>query len=426
MERKRIVIPTERKRIVIPTERSDEGPLHQEDHDWNGEKIRRQARLRSPSLEMTIDSSSPPLLLSPYVRLRIAIVLTALFVAAPAVAQSPDAALTGIVRDEAGEPLENAIVGLDAGPDALSARTNGQGRFRFARVAAGTHTLRVVWIGYAPETRTVDMGDSRVDVVITLHHVETVLPEVAIRGHRTGIDGAVFSTSELKPLGGAIVRVAGQRITDTTGSDGRFTLTDIRDGPTVVLVSKDNYITTFHTVDVEPDSILQLGFVLDSIHSNAQKRQAIMLREFEERSQWNRNSAVVVPGGPIFDDVLAYDIFDDVRAVLNRHPALLAKNLRVGAPCWFVLRAPPFDPNEEVDLFRIEAVEVYGNGADYTGTLKSRLPPGGQADCADDAIRTAVLERGVNRARLGRLPPEPVIGTGNVGVVVIWLKSFGK
>jgi uncharacterized protein DUF4255/carboxypeptidase family protein len=84
--------------------------------------------------------------------------------------QGPDQdnvlAIGGRVLSGPGSGIEAALVDVtDAG---LSTTTDSDGRFSFSRVPAGTHTFRVVAVGFVPETQTVVVPGRPEDYEITL------------------------------------------------------------------------------------------------------------------------------------------------------------------------------------------------------------------------------------------------------------------
>jgi iron complex outermembrane receptor protein len=92
-----------------------------------------------------------------YRSLRHTALLVAAVAATPAAARA-QATLSGRVSDSAGRPLAGATV-LVAELD-RSARTDSAGAFRLTELPRGTYTVVARVIGYAPETRTVDVAGS--------------------------------------------------------------------------------------------------------------------------------------------------------------------------------------------------------------------------------------------------------------------------
>lgn len=92
-----------------------------------------------------------------------------LVVALAAIASSPQtmlaqprpASITGVVRDEGGQPLPGAVVVVDGTPH--EAVTDAEGRFHLPSIGSGTRTIRVRLSGFAPAEQTIELaaGDSR-------------------------------------------------------------------------------------------------------------------------------------------------------------------------------------------------------------------------------------------------------------------------
>ncbi|HMG36482.1 MAG TPA: Pvc16 family protein [Blastocatellia bacterium] len=75
-------------------------------------------------------------------------------------------AIGGRILKGPGAGIEGALVDLtDAG---LSATTDSDGRFSFPRVLAGTHTFRVVAVGFVPKTQSIVVPGRPEDYEITL------------------------------------------------------------------------------------------------------------------------------------------------------------------------------------------------------------------------------------------------------------------
>ena len=90
---------------------------------------------------------------------------------------------TGLVRDSSGAPRAGARVTVDGAPGA-EATTGADGRFRLAGVPAGTQTLVVRAVGYAPQAVSVGLRTAAPEPVeVTLRRVVR-LAEVGVRAAR--------------------------------------------------------------------------------------------------------------------------------------------------------------------------------------------------------------------------------------------------
>src|SRR5688572_6017405 len=86
----------------------------------------------------------------------------------PAIALAQDSAGTvrGIVRNETGRAVEYALVSLDPAGANRQTRTDRDGQFSFLGVTPGARAIRVAFIGYRPNDRTVQVSRGVVDVEI--------------------------------------------------------------------------------------------------------------------------------------------------------------------------------------------------------------------------------------------------------------------
>jgi len=116
------------------------------------------------------------------------------------------AVISGRVVDSAsGRPLPNAQIGVVGTP--LGAVTNDAGRYTIVGVPAGAHTLRVILIGYAPQTRAVTVADGQslgVDFALRTQAVQLETVVSVGYGTRTSreVTGAVtaVNTDKLETL----------------------------------------------------------------------------------------------------------------------------------------------------------------------------------------------------------------------------------
>ena len=133
--------------------------------------------------------------------MRVATLLIGCLLIAPVLlAQGTQSAVSGVVRDELGRPLLEALVVIDADSNPLRARTDAEGRFRIAGVSVGRHEIRVVRIGYAPHSRVIDVGPDGLELTIEMRSVPIPLDTVAVRVSRLGLHGLVATRGmELMP-----------------------------------------------------------------------------------------------------------------------------------------------------------------------------------------------------------------------------------
>jgi hypothetical protein len=100
-------------------------------------------------------------------------------------AVAPVARIAGVVIDQAGAPLKDAIVVLDS---VRYRQTDARGRFRFDSLAPGTHRLQVRSIGYSPVAAVLRLAAGTADAVIRLKSGAHLLPEVVVKARDPRLD----------------------------------------------------------------------------------------------------------------------------------------------------------------------------------------------------------------------------------------------
>jgi len=184
----------------------------------------------------------------------IALCVATLFPAFPAAAQT--ATVTGSIADSTGEALPSAAIRVD--DTSLHAISNATGAFRIEGVPAGTHTLRVVLIGYKPSSREVTAGAgdtlnvdftlSRAPILIAPTEVlvgsraphtaadELAVPVDVYTSEKIVKQGASETTQILQSLSPSI-NFPRQSVTDATDVVRPFTLRGLSPDHTLVLVN---------------------------------------------------------------------------------------------------------------------------------------------------------------------------------------------
>jgi TonB-dependent starch-binding outer membrane protein SusC len=114
------------------------------------------------------------------------------------------AVVTGTVSDSAsGRPLANAqvvVVGTN-----LGALTNAAGRYTITGVPAGTHTVRVILIGFGPQTRSVTVADG-----------QSATADFALRAQALQLSAVVsvgYGTRTAREVTGAVSAVDTEKLT---------------------------------------------------------------------------------------------------------------------------------------------------------------------------------------------------------------------
>lgn len=322
----------------------------------------------------------------PLCALRVALIVVA--IARPVEGQRI-ATLSGTVTNEAWRPLEQALVTLDPQGANRQARTDRQGRFSFLGVPAGSHTLRVTWVGFAPETRQVDVATDDVIVDVTLRRL-TYLDTVAVTAKRTGLYGSVISRDSLLPVPNARVEILGARKTDSTGSSGTFNFPELKAGSYLVHVKHPLFESRNFSVVVPVDGATELDMVVDRGRVSRDQHMEMLYREMDSRVTFRGINSAFVPV-----ELLKGREGMSLDKSLPFAPEVAKKALFMASDlCLFVDGiARPGMNLSDFAAADIESVELYGargrttmsfsgpstrrnyGQADPTGSLTSRWPP---------------------------------------------------
>lgn len=339
-----------------------------------------------------------------------------------AAAQTPGI-LSGVVRDAQQRPIENALVALDPNTDNQRVtRTDSTGRFRFDRVARGAHELAIAWIGYRTVVRMIEMPDAGLELEIALEQNITAMDTLRVAARRTGIFGTVIARDGFRPLGGAEVQVIGINATRRTGNDGQFELGQVGPGSHVVYVKRNGYLSRMLSVVVPRDSAVELALVLDASSAEADRRYAQFLGEFDRRRRWMTGGNATLVSRHELAGRSGLTLWD----ALRYSESFLVKGLVLDDQACIYMDGQFMSgmTAKDIGMDQIEAVEVYGTGADYTNTVTQRhnnaprrLPPGamcGNSPPRDLSDATPMEQRVLDPRRGPRANP------ARVEAIVIW------
>jgi iron complex outermembrane receptor protein len=107
-----------------------------------------------------------------------------------AFANALQAQVSGRVVDDTGTPLPGATVQLI--PDSLIRITGLDGEFSFPQPPTGRHTLRISYIGYEPQRRQIQVGQSPMEVpIVVLKQGEELLETVIVTEEHAKQEGAL-------------------------------------------------------------------------------------------------------------------------------------------------------------------------------------------------------------------------------------------
>lgn len=243
--------------------------------------------------------------------------LLATVLSASAIQGQGTAVVSGVVRDETGAPVREVLVVVD--PDSLSlrTRTSVDGSYRIV-VPAGSYEVRVVRIGYKPQSHRISVTGPAVELNITLTSVAIPLSTIAVRVSRPGLHGLVVTRGiellphDPRPLSDATIEVLNEPHRIKSGSDGRFSIPELAVGSHTILVTLDRYVTRLAPVTIPPDGGIELTFTLDSLYAEYQFRDQEQMRGIRWRMTRANSPAAFVsaheidPQAPSLLDALRY------------------------------------------------------------------------------------------------------------------------
>lgn len=279
-------------------------------------------------------------------------------------AQGAEGTVSGTVRDEAGRPVQQALVVLDVEVNARRTRTDAEGRFRFVRVGGGTHQLEVVRLGLAPFRSRIEVTPDGVELAIEMRRIPIQLDTVSVRVTRTGLYGLVATRGmellphDPRPLARAVVEILDTPHRVTTGADGRFAVESLAEGSYAVLVRLDRYASRMVSVYVPPDGGVDVTIVLDSAVAEYQRRDDNNLREISRRLREATN-----PSALVGLHELAAPEGTTLKDALRLAPSALSRGLLVkdDVTCIYVNGEPrPGMVASDILASDVQAVELYG------------------------------------------------------------------
>jgi carboxypeptidase family protein len=313
--------------------------------------------------------------------------------------------IRGRVTNEVGASLADALVVLDPAAGNMGVRTGLDGLFHFDRVRTGEHVLRVLHLGYFPRDTVVSVSTQRVDVSVVLMRLPSTLDTVHVLTASTGIRGIVVSRSDNQPVNGASVAVQSTRLQTRTASNGAFEFSDAREGAYVLYVKADGFLPRIMSVQVPSAGGVQVLVAVQRMGTIGTKKLAQPLAEFDTRVRFavTANSALIPR-----QELLGHE-GQSIADALNYSITFLRKGLRLSGPCVYIDGV--WSPGATLDAYSvsdIEAIEVYGYHADWTGTLAQRAVG---YQCSASAGSS---QAGTRRSKGGSSPA--------VAAIVLWLK----
>jgi hypothetical protein len=338
-----------------------------------------------------------------------------------ALAQQGVGSLRGVVRNETGRPIEYALVSLDPNHVKRETRTDRDGQFSFPGVSPGSHAIRVTFVGYRPNDRTVQVVSGVVDIGITLESLVTTLAGVEVSARRSGLYGSVIAKDSLLPVPDARIEVLGARTSDTTAADGVFNFPTLKPGTYILRVRHTQFESRNVSIVVPDRGGTQLDLVVERGILSRDAHMEQLYRELDQRLHWMGTTAAIISREDLKGDpTTALDA-----AIIHARGFMKASfyPAREGweNACLFVDGIPrPGMTISDFAIEEIEAIEVYGppmNRSDPTGTLGSRWPA--RAMCGMSTGPRPAFES-------GRADPSPAQLSRNairVQFVMIWRRQ---
>jgi hypothetical protein len=277
------------------------------------------------------------------------------------------AVVSGVARDEAGAPIREVLVSIDPDSLALRTRTGADGSYRIT-VPTGRYEVRVVRIGYRPQSQTITVTAPATELDFVLQAVSIRLDTVVVRTTRPGLFGTVVTRGiallphESRALRGARIEAVNTPHNVRTGADGRFNMPQLPAGAHGVMISLDGYVTRLVPVSITPDGGLEMTVVLDSLYAEYQRWDEDALRGITGRQHRAISPATFISQHEI--DPEAKNLRDGIRYSnsLLSHGVVIRSGL--GAPgdtiCVYVNGKPRPDVFlQDIDPVDVEALEVY-------------------------------------------------------------------
>lgn len=301
--------------------------------------------------------------------------------AATAAAQVAEPNVSGRVLSSAGIPVAGIEVQIDGTP--LSTRTDTRGRFAFTGAPGGPQDVIARGIGYLPARAAVRVPERSLDVTITILAQPTTLDTVTVREKVTVLSGIVVDERD-QPVAGATVQIAStDRRTVTTGEDGWFTITGLREGTVVFRTTKEGYfmannavrLTEWRGVVVRLETLPdRMGATARGDRSGTSNNAIIAWRDAALRMSMRSGRAVVISS----DDLAPFANMALGEALMLSKTAMhLATDLtRARMAICVVQDGRRAIGSTTLDTWRadeVEMVELYPPGTDASGTVARYL-----------------------------------------------------
>ena len=275
--------------------------------------------------------------------------------------------LAGSVVDSAGRPLEGAEVALT--DLRRSVMSSSSGAFRFDSIPRGQWIVRVRKIGYAAETRTVDVDSAALPVEFRLVATVRTLVPIVTAASRLGLGGTVNDAGG-KPVPKARVRVLGSGLEAVTDSAGQFWVAAPA-GNHMVAVAKPAFAERVAGVTIPRDSGREVTIWLRPAGS-VPVREAWNIEDLRERMAWRKAKPFE---GILTRDAMLRDGYDWIYDVVQAAWVRMGRMHSVNQECQLVVNGGP----ATVALARlmvddVESIEIYERFPRVSATVAAAAP----------------------------------------------------
>jgi hypothetical protein len=294
------------------------------------------------------------------------VALVAVMITAGELQSQGPAVVSGVVRDENGAPVREALVAID--PDSLSlrARTSADGRYRIFAVPRGRYEVRVVRIGHRPLSQAIDVNSDSVTFDVVLRTVPIQLDNVTVRVSKPGLYGRIMSRGVAllphapTPVRGANIEVLNEPYRVKSEADGQFSIPELAIGSHSIFVALDHYVTRLIPVTIPPEGGVEVTITLDSLYAEYQRKDESQKREIGWRLRRASSPATFVSSHELDPET------KDLREALRYAQSVLSRGIiLMNPPAPIVIYVDgvrtylqPQDLKQE-DIARIAGIEIY-------------------------------------------------------------------
>ncbi len=135
--------------------------------------------------------------------------------------------ISGIVRDENGQPIAGAVVEV-IGPHNTSSQTDNNGAYSLHNLPAGTYTVKVSKSGFYTTSRIVSVPPQASNIDFYIKYEKYTIDGIAVDDNGNPLSNVTVTTN------------AGHVV--LTGKDGRFSIGDVYAGEYLLMAEKEGYV----------------------------------------------------------------------------------------------------------------------------------------------------------------------------------------